>query len=97
MKYLKESKVHIFAPAVGTAHGFYLRGPISNFELVNQIKRVSEVPIVIHGGTGLDESDFKRFVKNGASKINISTAIKHAYMDSMKAYLEKHIKMDCVK
>lgn len=91
VKYLKESKVHIFAPAVGTAHGAYVGVPKLNFELVNQIKGVSDVPIVIHGGTGLGEEDFKAFIKNGAAKINISTAIKQAYMDGMKEYLDNHI------
>lgn len=91
VKYLKESKVHIFAPAVGTAHGVYHGIPKLNFELVHQIKEISEVPIVIHGGTGLADTDFKRFIKNGAGKINISTAIKQVYMDSMKEYLDNSI------
>lgn len=90
-RYIEESKVHILAPAVGTAHGVYTGVPKLNFDLVKELYANSDIPIVIHGGTGLEEADFKKFVSNGACKINISTAIKHAYLDGMKVYLERHL------
>lgn len=90
-RYIEESKVHILAPAVGTAHGVYAGVPKLNFDLVKQLNGNSDIPVVIHGGTGLAEEDFKNFVSCGACKINISTAIKHAYLDGMKEYLEKHV------
>lgn len=90
-RYIEESKVHILAPAVGTAHGVYVGTPKLNFDLVKELNADSDIPIVIHGGTGLSETDFKKFVSSGACKINISTAIKHAYLDGMKTYLEGHL------
>ena len=91
MEYLKKSGINIFAPAVGTAHGVYKGVPKLNFELVDRLSEAVDTPLVIHGGTGLSEENFKRFVQNGASKINISTALKHAYLDGMKKYLEQNI------
>lgn len=88
-EFVKESGVHIFAPSVGTAHGVYSGIPNLNFELVREFSESGSVPVVIHGGTGLSEADFKQFIQCGACKINISTALKQAYFDSMKEYLEK--------
>lgn len=88
--YLEQSGIHIFAPAVGTAHGMYSGVPHLNFDLVRQLHELEETPVVIHGGTGLSEKDFQTFIENGACKINISTAIKHAYLDGMDEYLKMH-------
>lgn len=91
MEYLEKSGINIFAPAVGTAHGVYKGVPKLNFELVRKLSDAVETPLVIHGGTGLSEGNFKRFVQSGAGKINISTALKHAYLDGMKNYLDEQI------
>jgi len=90
MKYLKESGVDIFAPAIGTAHGLYKNEVNLNFELVRELAENTQVPIVIHGGTGLTDSQFSRLIKNGASKINVSTALKYAYIDGLRNYWNSH-------
>lgn len=88
--YLENSGIHIFAPAVGTAHGMYHGVPKLDFDLVSQLRNYSDTPVVIHGGTGLSKEEFQTFIQNGACKINISTAIKHAYLDGMDEYLSVH-------
>lgn len=84
--YVKESRVDALAPAIGTAHGVYKGKPNINFSLVEDLKNVVNTPLVIHGGTGLGEDVFKKLIQAGGSKINVSTAIKYAYLDGGREY-----------
>lgn len=90
--YVNATGVDAFAPAVGTAHGVYTGTPVINFDLVKLLKEQIETPVVIHGGTGLDEDTFRRLIKNGGAKVNVSTAIKHAYIDGCKEYIQSNPK-----
>lgn len=85
--FVKESGIDAFAPAIGTAHGVYKGTPKINFELVKQLRTVIDTPIVIHGGTGLSEETFRRLIQNGGAKINVSTALKHGYIDGCREYM----------
>lgn len=87
--YVRESGIDYFAPAVGTAHGMYKGEPHLNFNLVEALSQALSQPLVIHGGTGLTVSAFQEFIRKGASKINISTAVKIAYLKGCKKYLEE--------
>ncbi len=92
--YLKETGVNAFAPAVGTAHGVY-KGEINiDYDLFEKINRFSHCPLVLHGGTGLTDAMFYRLIDLGASKVNISTAIKIAYCQGMKTYMEENPKQN---
>lgn len=88
LKYLNSTGIDAFAPAVGTAHGLYTSKVVLNFDLVRKLSTTTECPVVIHGGTGLAPEDFKRLIECGATKINISTAIKHAYFDAYQNYFK---------
>lgn len=90
LKYLKGTGIDAFAPAVGTAHGIYKGAPNINYTLVKQLAETTACPIVIHGGTGLSEATFNKLISLGASKINVSTALKEAYFESLKSYIEKN-------
>jgi len=87
-RFLKETGVDAFAPAVGTAHGVY-KGEINiNYDLFKNINGFSPCPLVLHGGTGLSDEMFYRLIDLGASKVNISTAIKIAYCQGMSIYMQ---------
>ena len=89
-RYLKETGVDCLAPAVGTAHGVY-KGEIRlNYDLFKSIEDISPVPLVLHGGTGLSDGMFSRLIDLGASKVNISTALKIAYCSAMYDYSSSH-------
>ena len=91
LKFVSESGIDTFAPAIGTAHGQYKSSPRINFALVAELNRLlKDTPIVVHGGTGLDENTFRKLIRNGGAKINISTAIKHAYIDGCGDYLKEN-------
>lgn len=89
LEFLERSGIDYFAPAIGTAHGVYRGAPKINFGLLNDLGKMTEIPVVIHGGTGLEDEIFKKLVNAGAAKINISTALKCAYFQAVKEYLEK--------
>lgn len=85
----KETGTDMLAPALGTAHGQYKSDPVLVPDRVTEIKGKHDIPIVLHGGTGLTDAQFHEFIDNGVSKINISTALKHAYMKSALEYLKE--------
>lgn len=89
LRFVEETGVDLLAPAIGTAHGIYKGTPHINFELVEELKTAIDTPVVIHGGSGLSEDTFRRLVRGGGCKVNISTAIKHAYLDNSKKYWEE--------
>ena len=89
LKFMKESHVDAFAPAIGTAHGLYTGKPKLDFELFTALKAIAGCPLVIHGGTGLAAAVFKKLVSFGAAKINISTAIKVAYCSGIADYMKQ--------
>jgi len=79
----------LLAPQLGTAHGEYKSSPVLLPERVRDLARLTDRPIVLHGGTGLSESDFRSFIDAGVSKVNISTGLKLAYMQSALDHLSK--------
>ncbi|MCL2623635.1 MAG: class II fructose-bisphosphate aldolase, partial [Planctomycetaceae bacterium] len=90
MRYIEKTAIDAIAPAIGTAHGLYHGTPNINFDLIEQLAAATDCPIVIHGGTGLSDEIFLKLIACGASKINISTAVKHAYIGSTREYLDNN-------
>ena len=86
MNFVNYTGIDAVAPAIGTAHGVYKTEPKLNFELVERFGTV-DVPLVVHGGTGLAADVFLRLIRLGAAKINISTALKKAYLGSCSTHL----------
>lgn len=90
MRYIRETGVEAIAPAIGTAHGVYHGVPKLNFELVRQLSESTPCPVVVHGGTGLEDEVFRKLIVLGAAKINISTALKQAYVGGMRQYVTEN-------
>ncbi len=84
----KRTGVDLIAPQLGTAHGQYTAKPVLLPQRVRELAALIDIPIVLHGGTGLAPEDFRAFIEAGASKINISTAVKMAYMKAAAAHLD---------
>ena len=66
------------AIAVGTAHGAYKLPPKLDFDRISEIAETISTPLVLHGGSGLSDSDFRTAVERGISKVNIFTDINQA-------------------
>jgi len=79
-------QIDCLAPAIGTAHGIYKGEPRLAFDRIAEISRQIPLPLALHGGTGLSEEVFKRCISLGCAKVNISTQLKHTFIDSFTAY-----------
>ena len=75
-----------FACAVGTAHGFYHGEPKVDFERIEKINALTDTPMALHGGSGLSDEVFRKAIERGAGKINISTNLKHVFVESFVDY-----------
>lgn len=92
--FLSNSKVDLFAPSFGNAHGFYSqKKPKINLKFLENIRKFSDVNLVLHGATGLTEDQINRTIKLGIVKVNFSTIFKETYNRIMKKYLDQ-VKLD---
>lgn len=78
--FIKRTGVDLFAPAIGNAHGQYSSTPILDHQRVSDLVEATGVPMALHGGTGLSKEQFQDLIGRGCAKVNISTALKEAYM-----------------
>ncbi|WP_225752752.1 class II fructose-bisphosphate aldolase [Actinotalea sp. Marseille-Q4924] len=86
--FIRRTGVDCFAPAIGNAHGQYKAAPVLDHERVTALVEATGVPMALHGGTGLSDDQFRDLVARGCAKVNISTALKEAYMKSALEHLE---------
>ena len=96
LRFVNQTGIDIFAPAIGTAHGVYkTKNPKLDFDRLEKISDLingdeTKVPLVIHGGTGLQPDVSKKLVSLGGSKFNVSTDLKHALIDATHDYISSH-------
>ena len=79
--YVAKTKVDALAVSIGNAHGAYKLPPKLDFERIRTIARTVDVPLVLHGGSGLTDADFKQAIHDGISKVNIFTDINVAAVE----------------
>ncbi len=91
-RFCKEFDLGVFAAAIGTAHGYYHGEPKVAFDLIEEIYQRTQTPMALHGGTGLDEETIARCISLGCAKVNISTNLKHIFVDSFAQYHVDHPK-----
>ncbi len=70
---VKETNVDCFAPALGSVHGPYKGEPKLGFKQMEEVMRLTNVPLVLHGGTGIPTKDIQRAISLGTAKINVNT------------------------
>jgi ketose-bisphosphate aldolase len=90
IEFIKDTGIYCYAPPIGTAHGFYKATPKIRYDRMEELVRKTNMPMVLHGGTGLNDEVYGRLIALGAAKVNISTALKKTYADGFKNYLEKN-------
>lgn len=74
VRFENETGVDALAIAIGNAHGNYKSTPKLRFDVLEQVEKLTDTPLVLHGGTGITPDDFVRCSKTGIKKINIATA-----------------------
>ena len=84
-KFYNKTGVDILAVAVGTLHRMTDQKAIINYELLNNIEKEVQVPLVIHGSTGVKDNDLIKLAKTNVKKINIGTAVRMTFGNSLKS------------
>jgi fructose-bisphosphate aldolase class II len=77
-RFVKTTGVDALACSFGTVHGLYLTEPKLDFDRISQIKSRIGLPIVMHGGSGVSDQDFRKCINNGVRKINYYTYLAKA-------------------
>jgi len=90
VEFVRETGVDIFAPAIGNAHGTYKTAPTLDAQRVSDIVEATGKPVALHGGTGMSPEQFSDLIGRGCAKVNISTALKIAYMKSGYDFMTEH-------
>jgi fructose-bisphosphate aldolase, class II len=91
-EFVELTGVDMLAPAIGNFHGM-LRGgvdPKLNIERTKEIAASTGIPLVLHGGSGNSEDDFKQAIANGVAIVHINTEIRVAYRDAIKKSLQEN-------
>ena len=89
--YVEATGVDALAVAIGTAHGVYKTKPSLNLERLAEIRRTIDTPLVLHGGSGLSDDDFRGTIREGIAKVNIFTDLCLAGTRAMQDALERGI------
>jgi len=88
-RFVEITGVDVFAPAIGNAHGIYHSAPDLDYQRITDLVAATGVPMALHGGSGLTREQFQDLIGRGCAKVNISTALKVAYMTSSLKHLEQ--------
>ncbi len=89
-RFVAETGIDALAVSIGNAHGFYKGEPKLDFARLQQIRDKVPVPLVLHGGSGIPENDFKKAITLGINKINIYTEMSASASLMMKSLLNAH-------
>lgn len=91
--FVEKTSINLLAPSVGNIHGMIKGGnPKLDIERIKEIRENCGVPLVLHGGSGISDSDFREAVKAGISIIHINTEIRVAYREALEKYLQENPK-----
>lgn len=90
LDFIRTTGVDIYAPAIGNAHGMYKATPKLDSQRVTDIVEATGIPVALHGGTGMTPDQFSDLIARGCAKVNISTALKIAFIQSGYDYVTEH-------
>ena len=85
--YARETGIDALAVAIGNAHGNYPVAPTLAFDVLEKIHEKVDIPLVLHGGSGITDKDFQKAISLGIRKVNIATAS----FNSLTAHVEKYM------
>lgn len=88
-KFAEETGVDSIAIAIGSAHGVYVETPRLDLERLDEINAATDVPLVLHGGSGIPDDQLNEAFKRGINKFNVGTEYFMLYYDSIREYCEK--------
>ena len=92
-KFVAETGVDMLAVAVGSSHAMTTRDASLDFQLITEIANEVQIPLVLHGSSGVSDPDLQTAVHSGISKVNIATHLNHVFTDSIRAILNEDPKL----
>lgn len=88
--FVKETRIDSLAVAIGTGHGVYETKPNLDLARLEKIKEVVDIPLVLHGASGISTEDVRKCIALGCAKVNISTELKVPFSNEVRQYLIDH-------
>lgn len=90
VRFVKETNIDSFAPAIGTVHGIY-KGELNiDYDLIKRLREKVSTPLVMHGGSGLDHSILKKAILCGITKINVNSDIQATWYEEVKKFVNEN-------
>ena len=90
LKFVKETGIDSFTPAIGTVHGIY-KGEVNiQYDLIKKLRDNLDIPLVMHGGSGLSHDILRKAIKCGISKINVNSDIQYIWMEAVKKFIKEN-------
>lgn len=84
---VKQTNIDFFAPALGSVHGLYKGEPKLNFERMKEISELSNIPLVLHGGSGIPDAMIKKAIESGINKINFNTELQISWKKGVEEFI----------
>lgn len=86
-----ETNVDSLAIGIGTAHGFYTSEPRIHFDIIEKVRAMTDVPLVMHGCSGVPYEDVQKAIKLGMCKVNVGTQLHYTYVTSLEQRLAANL------
>jgi len=96
-RFVAETGVDLLAVAIGSAHGFYKKEPRLDIPRLEAIRKLVNVPLVLHGGSGIPPAQWQAAIARGVAKINFATEIKDTFTRNVKRVLTTSDEIDLRK
>ena len=87
VEFVRRAGINSLAVAIGTAHGLYKTRPELDLDRLSEIKKSIDIPLVLHGATGLSDGTIKECVRLGINKINFATELRQTYTNAVREIL----------
>lgn len=88
LDFVNRTNVDSLAVAIGTAHGLYKFEPKLDFDRLKEIRNIIDIPVVLHGGSGVPEDSIIKAIEYGICKVNIATELKIPFAESIQSYFK---------
>ena len=89
-RFVRETGVFTFAPAIGTAHGVYKAEPKLDLDRLSEIRKVVDAPLVLHGTSGVPDEQVRECIRRGICKVNYATELRVVFSDAVKKYIAEN-------
>lgn len=93
LRLVNEAGIDALAPAIGSAHGLYKGVPVLAFDRLQEIRDMTDVPLVLHGGSGIPDEDIRKAISLGVSKINVNTENQVSFTNKIREILNNDQKV----